>query len=259
MQIIENTTNQREMWQKLNLLSIKGKRIKQQINNKFTPDELNNHFANIKITNSVKFNLSDTNNANHQNTLNEFSFECIDPETVRKAIYRIKSSAVGNDQISMLFIKLILPYITNPITNMFNLSLMSGTFPSDWKIAQVLAFSKTQNVLNVDDFRPISILPAFSKALEYIVSDQIRTHLTQHNLMDPLQSGFHKYHSTATALACITDGIRLALDKREIAYLTHLDFFKAFQSVDHKILPRKLSYFLNFSQEAVRWVKKLFV
>jgi len=82
MQIIENTTNQREMWHKLNLLGIKGKRIKQQINNKFTPDELKSHFANIKLTNSVKFNLFDTNNPNHQNTLNKFSFESIDYETV---------------------------------------------------------------------------------------------------------------------------------------------------------------------------------
>ena len=126
---------------------------------------------------------------------------------------------------------------------MFNLSLMSGTFPTYWKIAQVLAFPKTQKILNVDDFRPISILPSLSKALEYIVSDQIRTHLTKHNLMDPLQSGFRKYHSTATALASITDDIRLALDKREITYLTLLDFSKAFQSIEHKILLQKLSLF----------------
>jgi len=158
----------------------------------------------------------------------------------------MKSSPVGKDQIYILFIERILPYIINPITNITNLSLMSGTFPSDWKIAQILAFPKTQDVLNVDHFRPISILPALSKTLEYIVSDQIRTHLTEHNLMDPLPSGFRKYHSTATALTCTTDDIRLVLNKREITYLTLLNFSKAFQLIDHKILMQKLFHLLNF-------------
>jgi len=57
--------------------------------------------------------------------------------------------------------------------------------------------------------------------------------------MDPLQSGFRKFHSAATALACITDEIRLALEIREITYLTLLDFSKAFQPIDHKILLKK--------------------
>jgi hypothetical protein len=103
-------------------------------------------------------------------------------------------------------------------------------------------------------FRPISILPALSKALEIVIA-----YLTDVGALSPLQSGFRPGHSTITALLKITDEIYAMLDQGYFIALVLLDFSKAFDSIDHLLLCRKLENRYGFSSSAVSlknsWVR----
>jgi Reverse transcriptase (RNA-dependent DNA polymerase) len=81
-------------------------------------------------------------------------------------------------------------------------------------------------LLKHEDYRPISILPALSKALEMLMRDQMVEFLDSNNALDALQSGFRTGHSTTTALLCITDDIYKYLDGGMFVILVLLDFLR---------------------------------
>jgi len=137
----------------------------------------------------------------------------------------------------------------------FNSSITYGSFLLIWKLAMVRPLPKTSSVTSATDFRPISILPALSKALENIVKDQIHSYLTDNKLLEPLQSGFRPNHSTNTALVHVTEDFRWAKEHRQATILVLLDYSKALQSVDYDILLTKLKAFFNFSESAISWIR----
>ena len=139
--------------------------------------------------------------------------------------------------------------------HIFNSSITSGEFPSIWKLSHIRPLPKNSNPITTEDLRPISILPALSKALEHIVHTQLTQFLEVNGILNPFQSGFRSHYSTCTALVKITDDIRSAMDNRHITLLSLLDFSKAFQTIDHEILMTKLSFIYNFSQLALSWFK----
>jgi hypothetical protein len=146
---------------------------------------------------------------------------------------------------------LILPHITH----IFNTSIFSSTFPTAWKVSKVIPIAKISDPLEPKDYRPISILPALSKALEMVMRDQIVGFLDCARALDRFQSGFRKCHSTVTALLGVSDDIYRMLDQKMVVALLLLDFSKAFDSVDHELLCRKLVRFFGFSSSAVRFLE----
>ncbi|CAB0036938.1 unnamed protein product [Trichogramma brassicae] len=87
---------------------------------------------------------------------------------------------------------------------------------------------------------PISLLSELSKIVERIIHTQLSEYLSQSGLLDPGQHGFRPGHSTTTALLEITERARRAIDRREVSVLVSFDFSKAFDTIDHTILIRKL-------------------
>lgn len=184
-----------------------------------------------------------------------FHFNLVSEDEVKRAIFSIKSSAIGLDKINLKFIKIILPYFLESITHFFNFCISNSVFPSVWKIAKVIPISKIKTPSELKDFRPISILPCLSKAFEIIVKNQIIMHLDSNNLNENYQSGFRTNHSTTTALLNICDDIRRNIDKKEGTLLVLLDFSSAFISVDHIILLTKLFQKYKFSFLALKLIK----
>ena len=85
---------------------------------------------------------------------------------------------------------------------------MTRTYPKLWKMALVCPLLKNKSPTEPNDYRPISILPCFSKALEHIIHKQLTHYLYLHDLLDPYQSGFKKNHSTTMALLSVTEDYR---------------------------------------------------
>ena len=183
-----------------------------------------------------------------------FSIADTSESEVKANLLAIKSKSSGCDGISIDTIKPIMDFIVPTITNIFNSSIATATFPTEWKQAYVIPLPKIASPTQPKDFRPISILPLLSKVFERIVHSQLVKFLGAHQLLNPLQSGFRTGHSTSTALVKITDDIRLAMNNTQITLLVLLDFSNAFNSVDFDILLARLKA-LNVSQPSLDWFK----
>ena len=75
------------------------------------------------------------------------------------------------------------------LTKLIHQSIRSHTFPDVWKNAVVTPVQKSNQSSSLSNFRPISVLPVFSKVLERVVFDQVVYHFNRHNLFSNKQSG----------------------------------------------------------------------
>ena len=107
--------------------------------------------------------------------------------------------------------------------------------------------------MQASDYRPISLLPAFSKIAEKIAAKQMSTFLKEHKLLDKLQSAYKNAHSTTTALLTVSDDIFKAIDESEVTLLTLLDYSKAFDTANHRLILAKLKHF-GFHEDALSWI-----
>ena len=148
--------------------------------------------------------------------------------------------ATGMDNISPKFLKDSASVITPAITHIINLSITSGQVPEDLKVAKVSPLYKKNDKLEVGNYRPISVLNTVSKILEKSVYVKIQKYLDEKELIYRYQSGFRPGHSTETCLLHLTDYIKQQTAKGFYTGMLLLDVQKAFDSVDHTILCKKL-------------------
>ena len=97
-------------------------------------------------------------------------------------------------------------------------------------------------------------MPSFSKVFELLLKWQIQEFVSRHALLTPCQSGFRSKHSTTTALLKITHDIKIAMNKKLITVLLLLDFSKAFDMVNHRLLCDKLRSSFYFGTSAVKLI-----
>ena len=116
-------------------------------------------------------------------------------------------------------------------------------FSQDLKIANVIPLYKANNEMEFSNYRPVSILPVFSKVIERIMYNRLFSYINENQLLYKLQFGFQKEKSTSMALIMLVDKISEALDKGDLAIGVFLDFSKAFDTVDHQILLQKLELY----------------
>lgn len=218
-------------------------------NSKFDPDELNDFFC--SLSNSVNSEENTDFNLDKYSS-NSFNFSPVSPNDVLRCINQINSNAIGEDGLSIKFIKLGLPYILNSLTHVINHIFTTSTFPRQWKIARIVPLAKKSVPIELGDFRPIAILSCLSKVCEMLMAEQIQLHLKDKKLLSPFQSGFRPGHSCSTALVKILDDIRVAFDQDFLTILCLLDFSKAFDSVQFKLLIGKLGELYGFHSSALK-------
>lgn len=183
-----------------------------------------------------------------------FKFKQVPEEEIIKVIKSIKTNACGVDKISSYFLKLAINQLAKPLTNIVNSSFKDRMFPSRWKMALVKPLPKINTPINPSDFRPISLLPAVSKIMEKIAAKQMVDYLKKKNLLDTHQSAYKSNHSTLTALLNITDDIYDALEDTEVTILILLDYSKAFDCANHKLILAKLQK-CGFHTDSLRWLE----
>ena len=114
--------------------------------------------------------------------------------------------------------------------------------------------AKKERRSQVSDLRPISILSAASKILEFVALKQMSEFISEHSLLCEYQSGFRKGYSTHTAVIRLVDDFRVAIDKNLITLTAGIDLTCAFDMVQIPLFIRKLRA-LRFSDAACPWVE----
>ena len=127
-----------------------------------------------------------------------------------------------------------------PAAHTIILSISTNTVPQDLKAARVKPLYKKQSRFEACNYRPVSILNALSKILERAVYFQLEKHLSDNNILYEYQSGFRGSYSTDTCLMYISDYIRTEISHGNYVGMLLLDLQKAFDTVDHTILCKKL-------------------
>ncbi len=149
--------------------------------------------------------------------------------------------ALNHDEIVLNIIKhaeltsLLTKRSSNQSALSNNTSLLTDTFPTAFKQARVTPLLKkpTLNTSLTDSYRPVSLLPFIAKTLEQVVFNQLSSFLSKHNLLDAIQSGIRRGHSTETALLKVTEALRIAKADSISSGLILLDLSAAFDTVNH--------------------------
>ncbi|XP_050303664.1 uncharacterized protein LOC126741310 [Anthonomus grandis grandis] len=131
--------------------------------------------------------------------------------------------------------------LARPLAHVINLSIQQGTYPTlSHKIALVKPVFKKDNPSEPKDYRPISLLPNINKVFEKIIYTRLETYLEKHQILTELQNGFRKGRSTVRAIYQALQKIIKSMNDRKATMAIFLDLSKAFDSVDHSILLKKL-------------------
>ncbi|CAK1579495.1 unnamed protein product [Parnassius mnemosyne] len=248
-----NNSSQSETWKFIHSHGL-SKTKKQVISDIFPLNDLNVHFSSSAcLPSHVKLKtISDITSMSSPHK-DSFSFSTVTEKDILKVLQKLKSKAVGHDNIGRTMISYVSEHIVPILASIINRSLLTGNFPSCWQKAFVLPLPKISMPSALNHFRPISILPFLSKVLEAVALKQIQTYLTKSNLLNQHQSGFRPGHSTTTALLKITEDVRDGMEFGRLTVLVLIDFSNAFNTVDHDILIAILSY-IGFSLSARNWV-----
>ena len=138
--------------------------------------------------------------------------------------------------------------VADSLAIIFNRCIKEGRFPNTLKLAKVIPIHKGDSVLTVSNYRPISLLPIFSKIMERLIYNQFMDFIEQNNILSELQFGFQRNKSTEHAISSIFTNITNALARKQSSYCIFLDFAKAFDTVNHKILVDKLEYYIVYGK-----------
>jgi len=247
----------KQTWNNINAVLNKSKN-KQNFPEKFLhngveiADELekakhfNNHYINVgpSLASQIpSFPGNALNYLNANSIPNSFYFEPCTPPEITSIINSLKpKTSCGYDDISSKLIKQSVNVIADPLSHIANLSMQQGTFPSSMKIAKVIPIYKKDNKSLFTNYRPISLLPGFSKILEKLIHKRLLSYLTHHNILALSQYGFQPGVSTEFAILELQDRLIKAIASKKYCLGLFIDLSKAFDTLNHNILLSKLEH-----------------
>ena len=176
----------------------------------------------------------------------------VTPEEVFKLVKSFKDSAPGYDEIKMKPMQSMISEILSPLTYVLNLSISNGIFPDILKITNVIPLYKKDDPMIFSNYRSVSLLCTLSKKIEKAMYDRVNDCLNEFDIIFKYQFGFRRGYSTYLALTVLMDKLTKSMENGYYVVGVFLDFSKAFDMVNHKILISKL-YHYGIRDVALKW------
>ena len=207
---------------------------------------LNDYFCTIgeKISNALpKSQLHFTDYLKNKLESTFFLSPITELETKKELKKLNKKKTSGPDNIPPKFINICSEYLSKPLTVIYNKSICDATFPNIWKLAKVIALYKKNDRSLPENYRPISLLNCFGKVFERLIYNQMIKFIEKHKILYINQFGFRKKFSTTLALIDTIEYIKTTLDNNQYVIGIFLDIRKAFDTVNHNIMCKKLEHY----------------
>ena len=194
-------------------------------------EQSNNHFETLISNGIIKpktFNFSLTNREEVENLISELS----------------ENSGPGYSAIPTKLIKATAKSLSPFISGLFNKCLIESKIPDDWKMAIVTPLFKNKgSETDVNNYRSISVLSPIAKLFEKVIYKQMFGYFNSNKLLIDNQHGFRPGRSCETALHTIISQMLKVLSERQIGLYLFIDFKKAFDTVESRILLLKLKWY----------------
>ena len=129
------------------------------------------------------------------------------------------------------------------ITHLINECLRLSVMPLQWQVGIITPMPKGKATTNPSDWRPVSVLPFPRKIIERIVNHQLVYHFECNNYLLPNQHGFRKGYNTSTAVFDYVQFLYDIYDRIECSSSIFIDYSRAFDTIDHGILCKKLQLY----------------
>ena len=230
-------------------------KLKNHISNELITDELTSEYIN-EFFSGIGENLASQFNdpwtysgVTCDDILPDYQTNVDEVLSLIKEIDTSKSSSV--EHLSSKVLKDAFIALPHVLVKIFNVSLATGIVPDTWKYATIIPLKKCGNSQDVNNLRPISLLPIQGKLLEKIMHKQIMNHLECNSLLDPNQGGFRANHSTRGTISQFTEKLYKHVN---IVVATYIDLKKAFDTVNHNILLEKLRK-LGIQLNNLKWIQ----
>jgi hypothetical protein len=170
-------------------------------------------------------------------------FKSVSTHEIISIIKSLKTkNSFGYDEISTKLLKVSASYISSPLTYICKKPISKGNLPERLKYSIIKPWYKKGDKADPSNYRPISLLTSFSKVLEKVLYKRLIEHINNNNILQGQQFGFRKRLATEDAIFKLTHKILNPLNSRAMGGSTFYDLEKAFDSVNHALLIKKLPY-----------------
>ena len=157
--------------------------------------------------------------------------------------------AAGPDGLPPRILSVAANELAVPLTHLFRLTLDTGELPSERKMAYVSPIFKKGSRMSPNNYRPVSLTCVVCKVMEKLVRKVLMDHLEEND------NGFVSGRSCITHLLEVMDSWTEVVDEGGSVDVIYTDFQKAFDSVPHRRLMRKVSA-CGIRGKLFRWINE---
>ena len=167
----------------------------------------------------------------------------VDVNEISRLIHNLKSTKQDQNSVTVGLFKRVSNHISPILADMINLSFSTGKFPTFLKVAKIIPVHKSGDSSRIQNFRPISILPLVSKIFEKALHSRLFSFFERHSVISKSQFGFLPRTSTEDAVSNLSEYLYEQLNNKKVTLNIFVDLRRAFDTVVHKILLRKLEFY----------------